>query len=67
MQQKIRIIIIRILIYSAKTRFVMALIKTRDKQVSSAIASTLSVVAVNAVVQLELMPSCDLMKLRPSK
>ena len=51
MLQKIRIIIIRILIYNARTRFVMAFIKTRKKLVSSAIASTLSVVAVNAVAQ----------------
>ena len=51
MQQKIRIIIIRILICSARTRSVMAFIKTRKKLVSSAIASTLSVVAVNAVAQ----------------
>ena len=51
MLQKIRIIIIHILIYNARTRFVMAFIKTRKKLVSSAIASTLSVVAVNAVAQ----------------
>jgi len=51
MLQKIRIIIIRILIYNVRTRFVMAFIKTRKKLVSSAIASTLSVVAVNAVAQ----------------
>ena len=51
MLQKIRIIIIRILIYNARTRLVMAFIKTRKKLVSSAIASTLSVIAVNAVAQ----------------
>ena len=53
MQQKIRIIIIRILIYSAKTRPVMAFIKTRKQLVSAVNTSPLSLVAIKAIPQAE--------------
>jgi len=53
MLQKIRIIIIRILIYSAKTRPVMAFIKTRKQLVSAVNTSPLSLVVIKAIPQAE--------------